>query len=296
MNDLLRPALNLALSSRVDSLSYKETRFSNLSLFDTLLVLDQNPIGHTRRADVCTYSDLLTPLRYLFASLPEASIRGLSTKHFSYNHRRGMCKSCWGLGTRTVQLQFLPSVRITCETCHGFRLNALSLTVTYKGKHLGLILQMSVEEALHFLPPIPKALRILNTLIDVGLPYLQLGQEIATLSGGEAQRLRLVRELAKRTKGHTLYLFDEPTVGLHADDIVKLLRIFQRLIERGHSVILIEHNLDVIAAADYLIDLGPGSGPHGGHLIATGTPEALANHPTSHTGHYLKSHLKVRKK
>lgn len=295
MNDLLRPALNEALSSKAKSITYKQTRFSNLNLFDTLLVLDQNPIGHTKRADVCTYSDLLTPLRYLFASLPEAIIRGLATKHFSYNHRRGMCTSCWGLGTRTVQLQFLPSVRITCETCQGFRLNPLSLTVTYKGKHLGHILQMSVEDALDFLPPIPKAQRILNTLIDVGLPYLQLGQEIATLSGGEAQRLRLVRELAKRTKGHTLYLFDEPTVGLHPDDIVKLLHIFERLIERGHSVILIEHNLDVIAFADYLIDLGPGSGPHGGHLIACGTPEELASHETSHTGYYLKSHLKKGK-
>ena len=182
-------------------------------------------------------------------------------------------------------------MRVTCEECHGYRLNPLSLTATYKGKHLGHLLQMTVEEALLFLPPIPKAQRILQTLIDVGLGYLQLGQEIKSLSGGEAQRLRLVRELAKRTKGHTLYLFDEPTVGLHADDIVKLLRIFHRLIERGHTVILIEHNLDIIAAADYLIELGPGSGPYGGHLIASGTPEALTASATSLTGHYLKNKI-----
>jgi excinuclease ABC subunit A len=291
MNDLLRGGAEQALETRAESTTYQDTHFSGLGVFDKLLVLDQNPIGHTQRADICTYTDLLTSLRHLYASLPEAQVRGLSARHFSYNQRKGMCTHCWGLGTRTVQLQFLPSVRVTCETCHGYRLNPLSLTVTYKGKHLGHLLQMTVEEALDFLPPIPKAQRILNTLMDVGLGYLQLGQEIATLSGGEAQRLRLVRELAKRTKGHTLYLFDEPTVGLHADDIVKLLRIFHRLIERGHTVVLIEHNLDVIASADHCIELGPGSGPHGGKLIAQGTPEELASSPLSLTGRYLKDKI-----
>jgi excinuclease ABC subunit A len=202
-----------------------------------------------------------------------------------------MCTTCSGLGTRNISLQFLPPVKVVCESCHGYRLNPLSLKVTTKDKHLGHILQMTVEEALSFLPPIPKSVRILETLISVGLNYLQLGQEIATLSGGEAQRIRLSRELAKRSTGSTLYLFDEPTVGLHAEDIVKLLQIFQRLVEMGNTVIIIEHNLDVIATADYLIDMGPGSGIHGGKIVATGTPEEIAQNKNSLTAPYLHEHL-----
>lgn len=190
----------------------------------------------------------------------------------------------------------LAPVKVICESCHGFRLNPLSLKVTLKGKNLGQILQMTVDEALAFLPPIPKAVRILETLISVGLGYLQLGQEIQTLSGGEAQRMRLSRELAKRVTGSTLYLFDEPTVGLHADDIVKLLKIFHTLVEMGNTVILIEHNLDVIAAADYLVDIGPGSGANGGHVVAVGTPEQIASDKKSVTAPYLKEHLQFLKK
>jgi excinuclease ABC subunit A len=188
-------------------------------------------------------------------------------------------------------MQFLPPVKVTCESCHGYRLNPLSLKVFSKGKHLGQILQMTVTEALSFLPPIPKAVRILETLISVGLGYLQLGQEIATLSGGEAQRMRLSRELAKRSTGSTLYLLDEPTVGLHADDIVKLLGIFEQLIEKGNTVILIEHNLDVIAAADHIIDMGPGSGTKGGKIVAQGTPEEISKDKNSLTAPYLLEHL-----
>ncbi len=291
MNDLLRPAVQQALQQRKDETTYLNAKFTGLKAFDKLLVLDQNPIGHTNRADVSTYADLLSPLRSFFASLPEAVMRGLMPKHFSFNHRKGMCPTCWGLGTRNISLQFLPPVKVTCESCHGYRLNPLSLKVTSRGKNLGHILQMTVEEALAFLPPIPKAVRILETLIQVGLGYVQLGQEIATLSGGEAQRLRLARELSKRATGRTLYLLDEPTVGLHAEDIVKLLHIFEQLVDKGNTLIVIEHNLDVIAAADHLIDIGPGSGLQGGRIIATGTPEEVILSSTSLTAEYLKPHL-----
>lgn len=297
LSDLLQPAAEIALRGKrgrhkgSKDVKYLGAKVQGMNAFDKLLVLDQNPIGHTNRADVSTYVDLLSPLRYFFASLPEAKARGLSPKNFSFNHRKGMCTTCWGLGTRTISMQFLPPVKVTCESCHGYRLNPLSLKVFTKGKHLGQILQMTVVEALDFLPPIPKAMRILETLIAVGLGYLQLGQEIATLSGGEAQRMRLSRELAKRSTGSTLYLFDEPTVGLHADDIVKLLNIFEQLIEKGNTVIIIEHNLDVIAAADYLIDMGPGSGSKGGKIVAKGTPEEIARHKSSLTAPYLREHL-----
>ena len=302
LSDLIKPAAELSLRGKrgrakgAKEVSYLGATFEGMNHFDKLLVLDQSPIGHTNRADVSTYVDLLSPLRYFFASLPEAKARGLSPKNFSFNHRKGMCTTCWGLGTRNISLQFLPPVKVVCESCHGFRLNPLSLKVFTKGKHLGHILQMTVEEAIAFLPPIPKAVRILETLIAVGLGYLQLGQEIATLSGGEAQRMRLSRELAKRSTGSTLYLLDEPTVGLHADDIVKLLAIFQQLIEIGNTVVIIEHNLDVIACADYLIDLGPGSGVKGGRIVASGTPEEVAKDKQSITAPYLLEHLKFLKR
>lgn len=255
--------------------------------WNQLIALEQNPLGQTSRSDISTYVDLLTPLRSLFASLPLAKTKGLEPKHFSFNHRRGMCQTCQGHGTRTIELQFLPPVKITCESCHGFRLNPLSLTVEYKGKHLGHILQMTTSEARPFFDAFPKIVKILDTLIAVGLDYVQLGQEVATLSGGEQQRIRLSRELSRRSSGKTLYLLDEPTVGLHADDIVKLLSIFHLLVDRGNTVVVIEHNLDVIKNADYLFDLGPGAGAAGGELIAEGTPEELKANPKSVTGGYL---------
>jgi excinuclease ABC subunit A len=299
LNHLIRPAAEAALrGKRGNAKGAKETSYLGATLegmnhFDKLLVLDQSPIGHTSRADVSTYVDLLSPLRYFFASLPEAKARGLNPKHFSFNHRKGMCTTCWGLGTRNISMQFLPPVKVLCESCKGFRLNPLSLKVFTKGRHLGHILKMTVSEALAFLPPIPKAVRILETLLAVGLGYLELGQEIASLSGGEAQRMRLSRELAKRSTGSTLYLFDEPTIGLHPDDIVKLLAIFDELVKKGNTLVIIEHNLDVIAYADHLIDIGPGSGAKGGRVIATGTPEELAQHATSATAPYLRTHLRL---
>jgi excinuclease ABC subunit A len=301
LEHLLQPAVEIALrgkrgrSKGAKEIAYLGGKFQGADAFDKLLVLDQNPIGHTIRADVSTYIDLLSVLRYFFASLPEAKARGLSPKNFSFNHRKGMCTACWGLGTRSISMQFLPPVKITCESCHGHRLNPLSLKVTTKGRHLGQVLQMTAEEALSFLPPIPKSVRILETLISVGLGYLQLGQEIATLSGGEAQRMRLSRELAKRSTGSTLYLFDEPTVGLHADDVVKLIHIFQRLADMGNTVVIIEHNLDVIATADYIIDIGPGSGIQGGKIVAAGTPEEIICTKNSLTAPYLREHLRFLK-
>jgi excinuclease ABC subunit A len=290
MNDLLHSAIKQGFK--------KETiipgaKILGLDHFDKVLKLDQNPIGQTNRADVSTYADLLTPLRTLFASMPLAKTKGLQPKNFSFNHRKGMCKTCQGLGTRTILLQFLPPVKVVCETCQGFRLNPISLEVTVKGKHLGHLLDMTVNEAREWIIPIPKVIRILDTLIAVGLGYLKLSQEIATLSGGEAQRLRLSRELSKRSTGKTLYLFDEPTVGLHSEDILKLMTIFHALVKQGNTLLVIEHNLDVIANADFIADLGPDAGEKGGELIASGTPEEIAKSKTSRTAPYLKEHLKL---
>ncbi|MBS3903809.1 MAG: excinuclease ABC subunit UvrA [Simkania sp.] len=291
VGDLLRPAAELAVATHQDVYSYLGAEFRGLSAFDRVLSLEQDPIGQTNRADISTYTDLLTPLRQLFASLPLARAKGLEPKHFSFNHKKGMCTSCQGHGHKTIELQFLPSVKVLCEACQGYRLNPLSLEVRFKGKHLGEVLRLTPREALDLLPPHRKMVRILETLIEVGLGYLELGQEVATLSGGEAQRLRLTRELSKRSTGNTLYLIDEPTVGLHMDDVAQLLHVFQTLVDRGNTLIVIEHNLDLIAAADYLIDLGPDAGCAGGHLIACGTPEQVAYSLNSRTAPYLKNHL-----
>jgi len=291
IHDLLQPAASQAVNSRTDSVQLGTAKISGLGSFEKVIILEQNPIGKTNRADVGTYVDILTPLRSFFASLPIAQARGLQPKHFSFNHKQGMCTHCQGLGTRTVSLQFLPPVHVPCESCRGNRLNPVSLLIEYKGKHLGHVFHMSIEEACGFLPPIPKVQRLLATLMEVGLGYLQVGQEIATLSGGEAQRLRLARELAKSSKGKILYLLDEPTIGLHSDDIAKLLPIFRHLVEQGHTLIVIEHNLDLIAQADYLIDLGPDAGAQGGLLMASGTPEQVASSPSSRTAPYLREHL-----
>lgn len=263
--------------------------------FERTIIVDQSPIGQTSRADVSTYSDLQPLIRALYASLPLAATKGLQPRHFSPNHIRGMCRTCWGLGYKTVDLQFLPAVRVTCEACRGQRLNPISLEVRYKGKHFGEILQMTVDEALQYFSAIPKIVKRLQTLISVGLPYLQLGQELASLSGGEAQRLRLSRELAKRESGKTLYLIDEPTVGLHPEDVLKLLKIFHHLADKKNTLVIIEHNMDVIVNADYLIDLGPDAGSDGGQVIATGTPEEVSKVKTSKTAKYIKELLEKQK-
>ena len=265
IHDILEPGVKNFL--KTGSLKTNGATFSGLEPFKELISLSQDPIGHTIRADITTFTDLLTPLRKFFAELPHAKTKGLQPRHFSYNHKRGMCKTCFGIGYKSIELQYLPPVKVKCSACNGHRLQPHSLEVTYKGKNLGEILEMTATAALDFLPPIPKVVKILETLGEVGLSYLTLNQPIQTLSGGEAQRLRLSRELTRRPKGKTLYLFDEPTIGLHFTDIEKLLPIFTRLKEKKHTVIVIEHNPDIIARADHVITLGPDSGPAGGHLI-----------------------------
>ncbi|MES2200543.1 MAG: excinuclease ABC subunit UvrA, partial [Chlamydiota bacterium] len=294
--DVLRPqAEKAALAKRRRNLK-EELSIQGLDAFDKVIVLDQNPIGTTSRADISTYTELLTPIRHLYSSLPEAKVRGLQPKHFSYNHRKGMCSTCQGLGVRTISLQFLPSVKVECESCKGYRLNPLALQVTFKEKHFGELLKFSIEQARVFFSALPKIVKILDTLIAVGLPYLTLGQEITSLSGGESQRLRLSCELAKRSTGKTLYLFDEPSIGLHSIDIEKIIPIFHNLVDKGNTVILIEHHLDLIAQCDHIIDIGPGAGPEGGSIIAEGTPEEVAKNPVSKTASFLKEHLKSLKR
>jgi excinuclease ABC subunit A len=284
-------ALTLALKLRQDTVELPDGILEGASKIEKLVTLTQEPMGTTARADISTYIDLLTPLRQFFAQLPLAKTYGLQGKHFSFNHKAGMCQKCWGLGYKKIKLQYMPDVRIKCETCQGYRLNPLTLTVKYQGKHLGQILEMSVNEAASFLPQVPKVLKKIDLLQEVGLGYLSLNQEIAQISGGEGQRLRLAKELSKRSHKKTLYLLDEPTVGLHPSDIALLIPIFQKMIYQGASFIIIEHNLDVLKCCDYLIELGPFAGEKGGEVIACGTPQELSKNPNSLTGPFLAGEL-----
>ncbi len=293
LNQVLLPALDKGLLSE-DSVEFDGATIAGISYFDKVLSIDQNPIGHTVRSDVGTYVDVLSRMREFFASLPVARTKGLQSRHFSYNQRRGMCSSCWGLGYRRVEMYFLPPVKVTCEDCGGLRLNPVSLEVVYGGKNFGQWLDTTIDELKISFQNHPRIIRLLDTLIDVGLGYLKLGQEMATLSGGEAQRIKLSRELGKRSTGKTLYLLDEPTTGLHSDDIQKLLKVLHRLVDKGNTMVIIEHNLDMIKNSDYVIDLGPDAGDAGGHVVCTGTPAAVARHPTSWTGKYLKPIFKGR--
>lgn len=287
---VIQPALERGLLLN-DSVEWKDAHISGINHFDKIISIDQNPIGHTIRSDVCTYVDILTRIREFFAALPTARMHGLQPKHFSYNHRKGMCTTCFGLGYNRVQMHFLPPVKVVCPECKGMRLNPVSLEVKYEGKNLGQYLDLTVDEARVAFQNHPRITRILDTLISVGLGYLKLGQEIVSLSGGEAQRLKLSRELVKRATGKTLYLLDEPTTGLHSDDIKKLLKVLHQLVDRGNTMVIIEHNLDIIKNADYVIDLGPEAGERGGQLICVGTPEEVAEDCNSYTAKYLKDVL-----
>lgn len=290
MHQVLLPAVERGLLVS-DEITSNGTTIKGISNFDRVISIDQNPIGHTVRSDVCTYVDVLTRMRDFFSMLPAAKTRGLQAKCFSYNHRKGMCTACWGLGYKKVQMHFLPPVKVVCEDCQGLRLNPLSLEVVYAGKNMGQYLDSTVDEARIAFANHPRITRILDTLIAVGLGYLKLGQEMASLSGGEAQRIKLSRELAKRSSGKTLYLLDEPTTGLHSDDIKKLLVVVQKLVDKGNTMVIIEHNLDIIASADHIIDLGPESGDKGGYIVCQGTPEQVAHNTKSWTGFYLKARL-----
>ena len=287
LQKVIQPAVEQALltHSAVEMPNIGKVR--GIDHFNKLIVIDQNPIGHTSRSDVCTYVDVLTRIREFFSSLPTAKTKGLMPRHFSYNHRKGMCTNCWGMGYKKVEMHFLPPVRVKCEQCQGMRLNSLSLEVLYKGKNMGQYLKMTVNEARRVFENHPRIVRILDTLISVGLGYLRLGQEMGSLSGGEAQRIKLSRELAKRSTGSTLYLLDEPTTGLHQDDILKLLKVLQTLVDKGNTAIVIEHNLDFIKNADYVVDLGPYAGAKGGELIFQGSPEELVKCKNSKTAGYL---------
>jgi excinuclease ABC subunit A len=264
-----------------------------IECFDKVIDIDQSPIGRTPRSNPATYTDIFTPVRELYSLTPEAKVRGYKPGRFSFNVRGGRCETCKGDGTIKIEMHFLPDVYVPCETCGGKRYNRETLEVRFKGKSIADVLEMSVEEALRFFAKIPKLRRRLQTLHDVGLDYIKLGQPATTLSGGEAQRVKLAKELGKVATGRTLYILDEPTTGLHFADIEKLLEVLQRLVDNGNTVLVIEHNLDVIKQADWIVDLGPEGGEAGGEVIATGTPEQVAEVEESATGQYLRQVLRL---
>jgi len=269
----------------------KVREIQGLSEIDKVIEIDQSPIGRTPRSNPATYTGLFTPIRDLFAQLPESRARGYHAGRYSFNVKGGRCEACGGDGIIKIEMHFLPDIYVTCDVCRGKRYNRETLEVRYKGKNIWDVLDMTVEQALKFFENIP-AIRVkLETLTDVGMGYIKLGQQATTLSGGEAQRVKLSRELSKRSTGKTVYILDEPTTGLHFDDIRKLLNVLNRLVESGNTVIVIEHNLEVIKTADHLIDLGPEGGDAGGQVIAEGTPEDLARNPHSYTGQFLKKIL-----
>jgi len=290
INETLYPILRQHFyKSLKNPLPYQQ--LEGLEHVDKVIEIDQSPIGRTPRSNPATYTGVFTDIRKLFSELPESKIRGYKPGRFSFNVKGGRCEMCGGSGMRTIEMNFLPDVHIDCERCLGRRYNRETLEIIYKGKSISDVLDMTVEEAAEFFEPIPNIHRKLKTLHDVGLDYLTLGQSAVTLSGGEAQRVKLAEELAKRDTGNTVYILDEPTTGLHFEDIRHLLAVLNRLVEKGNTVIVIEHNLDVIKVADHLIDIGPEGGARGGAIVCTGTPETVAAHPESYTGRFLREEL-----
>jgi excinuclease ABC subunit A len=261
--------------------------------FDKVINVDQSPIGRTPRSNPATYTGLFTGIRELMAEMPTARERGYGPGRFSFNVAGGRCEACQGDGVVKVEMHFLPDVYVPCEVCHGQRYNRETLDVQYKGRNIAQILDMTVEQSHAFFSAVPTLHRKLQTLLDVGLSYIQLGQSATTLSGGEAQRVKLALELSKRDTGRTLYILDEPTTGLHFADIELLLKVLHQLRDAGNTIVVIEHNLDVIKTADWVIDMGPEGGSGGGTVVAQGTPETIAAHPDSHTGRYLRRLLTV---
>src|SRR5437764_1789811 len=263
-------------------------RIEGLEQIDRVIDIDQSPIGRTPRSNPATYTGLFAPLRELFAAVPEARARGYDSGRFSFNVKGGRCEACQGDGVIRVEMHFLPDVYVPCDVCGGKRYNRETLEIRYRGKNIHEVLDMTVEDAARFFQNVPAAAGKLQTLTDVGLSYVRLGQNATTLSGGEAQRVKLSRELAKRATGKTLYILDEPTTGLHFHDVEQLLHVLHRLRDEGNTVVVIEHNLDVIKTADWVIDLGPEGGEGGGEIVATGTPEDIAASEASWTGKYLR--------
>jgi excinuclease ABC subunit A len=290
IHDTLFPILNQHFfNSRTEPLPYK--KIDGLKLIDKVIEVDQSPIGRTPRSNPATYTGVFSDIRDLFSQLPEAKIRGYKTGRFSFNVKGGRCETCEGAGLRLIEMEFLPDVHVPCETCKGKRYNRETLEVRFKGKSIADVLDMTVEEAVNFFENQPKILRKIQTLNEVGLGYISLGQHATTLSGGEAQRVKLATELSKRDTGKTFYILDEPTTGLHFQDIAHLLDVLQKLVDKGNSVLVIEHNMDVIKSADHIIDLGPEGGAKGGKLVAMGTPEIVSKNPASFTGRFLKAEL-----
>jgi excinuclease ABC subunit A len=265
-----------------------------LEFFDKVIAVDQSPIGRTPRSNPATYTGLFTPIRELFAAVPQSRERGYGPGRFSFNVKGGRCESCQGDGVIKVEMHFLPDLYVPCDVCHSMRYNRETLEVQYKGKNIYQILALTVEHAHAFFAPVPIIARKLQTLLDVGLGYITLGQSATTLSGGEAQRVKLSLELSKRDTGRTLYILDEPTTGLHFHDIALLLKVIHKLRDQGNTLVVIEHNLDVIKTADWVIDLGPEGGEGGGRIIAQGSPKDIAANPESVTGEYLKQVLGKR--
>jgi excinuclease ABC subunit A len=261
---------------------------TGLERIDKVINIDQSPIGRTPRSNPATYTTTFTAIRDLFAQVPEARMRGYTPGRFSFNVKGGRCEACQGQGYIQIEMQFLPNVTVACELCKGKRYNREALEIRFKGKNIAEVLDMSVEEALQFFENIPRIKTKLQTLNDVGLGYMRIGQPATTLSGGEAQRVKLASELSKRSTGRTLYILDEPTTGLSFHDVAALLNVLQRLVEGGNTVVIIEHQMDVIKNADYIIDLGPGAGDKGGYIVATGTPEEIAQNDKCVTGQYLR--------
>ena len=288
VNEILyrRLAMELHRSSRKPA---EHDDLLGLDHLDKVIEVDQSPIGRTPRSNPATYTGVFDYIRELFSRTAESRARGYKPGRFSFNVKGGRCEACRGDGILRIEMHFLPDVYVPCEVCHGKRYNRETLEIRYKGKNIAEVLEMTVAEAVEFFDAIPRIQRKLQTLYDVGLGYIRLGQPAPTLSGGEAQRVKLATELSRRSNGKTLYILDEPTTGLHSDDINKLLTILDRLVDNGDTVLVIEHNLDVIKRADYLIDLGPEGGDEGGRVIACGTPEEVCQVPASHTGRYLKN-------
>jgi excinuclease ABC subunit A len=286
INDIVAKELQARLH-RASTVPGKHDDIEGIKQLDKAVIIDQSPIGRTPRSNPATYTGLFTPIRELFASVPEAKLRGYSAGRFSFNVKGGRCENCAGDGIIKIEMHFLPDVYVPCEVCHGKRYNREALEIHYKGKTIADILDMTCEQALEFFGNQPAIARKLQTLVDVGLGYIHLGQSATTLSGGEAQRIKLSSELSRRPTGRTLYILDEPTTGLHMADIDKLLNVLHALVDNGNSMLVIEHNLDVIKNADWLIDMGPEGGNAGGRIIAEGTPEQVAKVKRSYTGQYL---------
>lgn len=296
---LVNQILKRVLAQKLNNNSAKPGKYRSISgvkNIEKIIDIDQSPIGRTPRSNPATYTGVFDDIRELFAQTNEAKMRGYTKGRFSFNVKGGRCEACHGDGILKIEMNFLPDVYVPCEVCHGTRYNSETLEVEYKGKNIAEVLNMTVTEALDFFSAIPKIRRKLQTIQDVGLGYVHLGQPATTLSGGEAQRMKLASELHRQSNGKSFYILDEPTTGLHMDDIKRLLKVLQRLVDAGNTVLVIEHDLDVVKSADWLIDLGPEGGEAGGYVVATGTPEEVAEVKESYTGQYLKPMLERDRK